>query len=200
MLLDMTANEVSAIIAHEVGHIKNKDSENKYDQIFIENLFENFVDHLTYKVTGFPGLVTIFLSVGVCNFIFNSFIGKANRRCEYLADMHSVAIMGSPKPLISALKKLESNIPSDISSDEKQRVAEIQQLYHKSSFLQDISDCFKEVYRKFTRVEEVSTHPLTVDRIFNMQLYARSNSWYAPIVRFFGIEEVFQIPKLLSID
>eukprot|EP01036_Dinobryon_divergens_P028251 gene28251-37167_t len=200
ILQAMNNDEVSAIIAHEAGHIKNHDMRKSYSSLFISLFTSRLIDLLTSTIPGFPRLATQFFTYGICKLFFSKFFGKANRRSEFLADMHSAKIMGSPQPLISALKKIDSNYRGNAATpEEEQMTKEISQLYGKRGrwfILSDIADSIEQTLDVINAAEDIPTHPLTKDRIASLQLYARSNAWYAPVVRLMGMEKAFGIPKL----
>ena len=198
---DMSSDEVSAIIAHEAGHVKNKDTTKSIWANFVDLFSHRLIKLLLSPIPGLPGFATRLVFSGICQLFLAKFFGKANRRIEFLADMHSVEIMGSPEPLISALQKIDKDCMK-CTPDEAQTVKEISQLYGRRGMkllLQDIGDSVWESLRVINSMHDIPTHPLTRHRILNLKLYAqsrsRSDKWYAPIVKLLGLESAFGIPK-----
>ena len=185
ILLEMTDDEVSSIIAHEAGHLKNQDAKCGSREVFTESFSGCLTYGLTESISGIPGFVIkLFLSLEICSNILGKMVWKGSRRSEFLADEHSASIMGSSQPLISALEKMKASIRDTTTAQD-------QQLYrkHKHSFLQDVLDRKDESSRVQKLAEQIAAHQLIRDRIFNLENYARSNAWYTPVVRFLGMEE-----------
>eukprot|EP01036_Dinobryon_divergens_P028254 gene28254-37170_t len=160
----MTDDEVSSIIAHEAGHLKNQDAKCGSREVLTESFSE------------------------ICSNILGKMVWKGSRSSEFLADEHSASIMGSSQPLISALEKMDIPFKASIRDT---TTAQDQQLYrkHKHSFLQDVLDRKDESSRVQKLAEQIAAHQLIRDRIFNLENYARSNAWYTPVVRLLGMEE-----------
>ena len=108
--------------------------------------------------------------------------------------------MESPQPLISALQRIDSNHNGAALTPEDEQIAkEIGQLYRKRGrlfVLSDIADSIGQTLEAIIVSRDIPSHPSTKDRIANLQLYARSTAWYAPLVRLMGMEKAFGILKL----
>ncbi|MFD1676178.1 M48 family metalloprotease [Alicyclobacillus fodiniaquatilis] len=131
--LDMLDDhELQAVLAHEVTHLQRRDS--LFDGwwialtglvIFISAISVSFgiaalqsrsTDH-DDKEGGSGAVLGIFLIVGgfvfgiVAILIIQLLLHHIMRRCEYRADEGAVFLIGSAKPLIRALRKLEFSEP-----------------------------------------------------------------------------------------
>ena len=129
ILLDMTTDEVSAIIAHEAGHIKHRDHKGKSRILLVTYFVDGLIALSMVDATCITAFTIRFFSSGICQHILNKFAENGNCRCQFLADMHSAVTMGSPQPLISALKKMEAKFYSDAAThaEEKLKLKQQQQ-------------------------------------------------------------------------
>ena len=167
LLSALQKDEISAVIAHEVGHMKNQDVLKNIGWIVgssvLNSLFKNlYIDYLVIRM-----------------------FGKQSRKNEFLADIHSARILQSPYPMISALKKIAKlNGPNkDVSVDE------IVDVYVKRPFFHNIVNSINELFKILIIPE---THPSTEDRIVNLQVYAHmtnknSASVTTRVVNFFRL-------------
>jgi heat shock protein HtpX len=121
LLTSMTHDEVEAVLAHEVSHIANGDM---VTLTLIQGVVNTFVIFLArvvaYVVDGFlrrndeessgPGLA-YGITAMVCEVLFGilaSVIVMAfSRQREYRADRGAARIMGTPRPMIDALRRLD---------------------------------------------------------------------------------------------
>ena len=156
LLSNLDKSEINAIIAHEVGHMKNQDSNKSYRWLFGDCFLSNLCNSLYVR-----GLSVLMW-------------GKRSRRSEFLADIHSANLLQSPYPLISALKKLDllNGQCDKLSEDEKRRRDEIVHVYEKRPLFDDLKDCVGEILSIFHKLSNVDTHPSTEDRISNLEAYA----------------------------
>jgi len=132
----LSDEELQAVMAHEVGHILNKD-------ILISTAMAASVmvmaltGWLLMRVAPWTGgrrssssesssggiAILVFLVVGGVMYIFGRLLGSVlqafvSRQREYVADTTSARIMGSGEPLISALRKVTGypSIGSDVAA------------------------------------------------------------------------------------
>lgn len=117
LLESMTREEVEAVLGHEIGHIANGDMVtltliqgilNTF-VIFLARVVGYFVDKVIFKTergTG-PGYM---ITVIVCEILFgiaaSLIVAWFSRKREFRADAASSALMGSPRAMINALRRL----------------------------------------------------------------------------------------------
>jgi len=118
LLASHTRDEILAILAHEIGHWKKRHILKQL--IFLELIslgllyFFSLLLHwpLLYVTFGFPepvtyaGLLLIGILAGPLFFFLKPFSSAALRRFERQADDYSRRLLGTPTPLVSALKRL----------------------------------------------------------------------------------------------
>jgi heat shock protein HtpX len=122
LLTSMTHEEVKAVLAHEVSHIANGDM---VTLTLIQGVVNTFVIFLArvvaYVVDGFlrrndeqssgPGLA-YGITAMVCEVLFgilaSVIVMYFSRQREYRADRGAAQIMGSPRPMIAALHRLDN--------------------------------------------------------------------------------------------
>lgn len=134
LLTGYTKEEILAILAHEVGHYKNKDTWRLMATGSLLALVGFFVaNHCLIWMTGFLGL-EIFDVAAAPAFIFSLFVfslismpfsNMHSRRREFAADAHAVKTMGSSDALISAFEKL-----ADQNLSNKEPAAWVEFLLH----------------------------------------------------------------------
>lgn len=128
-LLDsMTKQEVEAVLAHEVAHIANGDMVtltliqgvvNTF-VIFLARVVGYFVDQMLRKNddanTG-PG-IGYMVTVVVCEILFgilaSIIVMYFSRQREFRADQGATEILGTPLPMIAALRRLGGVTPSEL--------------------------------------------------------------------------------------
>jgi heat shock protein HtpX len=120
-LLDsMTHEEIEAVLAHEVAHIANGDMVtltliqgvvNTF-VIFLARVVAYFVDQFVRRdeqESSGPGIAFTVTAV-ICDLVFgllaSIIVAWFSRRREYRADRGSADILGSPRPMIAALRRL----------------------------------------------------------------------------------------------
>jgi heat shock protein HtpX len=122
LLTSMTHDEVEAVLAHEVSHIANGDM---VTLTLIQGVVNTFVIFLArvvaYVVDGFlrrgdeqssgPGLA-YGITAMVCELLFGILASVIvmffSRQREYRADRGAAQILGTPRPMIAALRRLDS--------------------------------------------------------------------------------------------
>lgn len=123
LLDDYTEDEILAILAHEVGHYKNRDMTRL---IVVGSTVATAGFYVTHRVLGY--LVGAFGFAGVddigafpllvfCLLLFSLLTmplsNAYSRRREFAADAYAVQAMGGPDPLAGALEKLADQNLSD---------------------------------------------------------------------------------------
>ncbi len=122
LLESMTREEVEAVIGHEVAHVANGDMVtltliqgvvNTF-VIFLARVVGYFVDKVVFKTergVG-PGFM---ITVIVCEIVFgiaaSIVVAWFSRQREFRADAGSSAMMGSPRSMIAALRRLGGQEP-----------------------------------------------------------------------------------------
>jgi heat shock protein HtpX len=117
LLQSMSREEVEAVLGHEVAHVANGDM---VTLTLIQGVVNTFVVFLA-RVVGYvvdraifrtergvgPGY---FITVFVCEIVFailaSIIVAWFSRRREFRADAGSASLMGSPRPMIGALRRL----------------------------------------------------------------------------------------------
>jgi heat shock protein HtpX len=123
LLQSMNRQEVEAVLGHEIGHVANGDMVtltliqgvlNTF-VIFLSRIVGTFVDKAIFKTergTG-PGY---FITVIVCQILLgvvaSMIVAWFSRRREFRADAASAGLLGSPLPMMNALKRLGSIEPT----------------------------------------------------------------------------------------
>lgn len=128
LLQSMTHDEVEAVLAHEVAHVANGDM---VTLTLIQGVVNTFVIFLArvvaYAVDQFlrrdgdeargPGIAFTITSV-VCDLLFglvaSVIVAWFSRKREYRADRGAAQIMGTPRPMIAALQRLNGIAHADL--------------------------------------------------------------------------------------
>ena len=160
----MDNNELSGVIAHELGHIKHRD-------ILISTIAATFAGAISYIITILPyfqnnsrnnrrnnpvGTLLIALLAPMAASIIQMSI---SRKREYMADRAGAEFSGNPLYLRNALKKLEYYSHNLSMSKENPATAHMFIINPLSSL-----DKLKNLF---------STHPSTEDRIRELEKMAR---------------------------
>src|SRR5262245_47969680 len=117
LLQSMTRDEVDAVIGHEVSHVANGDMVtltliqgvvNTF-VIFFARVVGYFVDKTVFKTERGVG-PGYFITVVVCEIVFgilaSIIVAWFSRQREFRADAGSAALLGSPRSMIAALRRL----------------------------------------------------------------------------------------------
>ncbi|NUA28991.1 protease HtpX [Cupriavidus basilensis] len=120
LLQTMSHDEVEAVLAHEVAHIANGDMVtltliqgvvNTF-VIFLARVVGYFVDSMLRKndeESSGPG-IGYMITVVVCEIVFgilaSIIVATFSRHREYRADAGAAKLMGSPTPMVAALRRL----------------------------------------------------------------------------------------------
>jgi len=127
----MSRDEIEAVLAHEVAHIKNGDM---VTLTLIQGVVNTFVFFLARVVGyvvehasrrndseseqthggGFGYMVTVFICELVFGLLASLVVMFFSRQREFRADAGAASLLGSPKPMIAALKKLQSQNTGDL--------------------------------------------------------------------------------------
>jgi heat shock protein HtpX len=117
LLESMTRDEVEAVLGHEIAHVANGDMVtltliqgvvNTF-VIFFARVVGYFVDKAVFRTergTG-PGF---YITVFVCEILFgilaSMIVAWFSRQREFRADAGSAGLLGTPRPMVSALRRL----------------------------------------------------------------------------------------------
>lgn len=135
LLSGYSQEEILAILAHEVGHYKNRDVLRLMFTGSVLALIGFYISHLCLtQLSGLLGFATIYDIGAAPLFIFSLFIfslvsmpfaNMHSRRREFAADTYAIEKMGSPDALVSAFEKL-----ADQNLSHKEPAAWIEFLMH----------------------------------------------------------------------
>jgi len=130
LLQSMNRQEVEAVLGHEIGHVANGDMVtltliqgvlNTF-VVFLSRIVGSIVDKAIFKTergTG-PGY---FITVIVCQILLgilaSMIVAWFSRRREFRADAASAGLLGSPSPMVSALKRLGGIEPTALPESMK---------------------------------------------------------------------------------
>jgi heat shock protein HtpX len=125
LLQSMNKDEVEAVLGHEVAHVANGDMVtltliqgvvNTF-VVFFARIVGSIVDKTVFRTergTG-PGY---FITVIVCEIVFgvlaSMIVAYFSRRREFRADAGAAAYLGSPQPMVNALKRLGGVEPGEL--------------------------------------------------------------------------------------
>jgi heat shock protein HtpX len=133
LLQSMTHEEIESVLAHEVAHIANGDM---VTLTLIQGVVNTFVVFLArvvaYAVDSFirrdeessgPGIAFYVTSI-VCDLLFgllaSIIVAWFSRQREFRADRGSAQIMGTPRPMIAALRRLggleQGDLPKNMAA------------------------------------------------------------------------------------
>jgi heat shock protein HtpX len=117
LLQSMTRDEVEAVLGHEIGHVANGDM---VTLTLIQGVVNTFVVFLS-RVVGYIVDRTVFktergvgpgymITVFVCQIVFgiaaSVIVAWFSRWREFRADAASAGLLGTPRPMIGALRRL----------------------------------------------------------------------------------------------
>jgi heat shock protein HtpX len=117
LLQSMTREEVEAVLGHEIGHVANGDMVtlaliqgvvNTF-VVFLARVVGYFVDKMVFRTERGFGM-GYYVTVMVCEIVFgilaSAIVMWFSRRREFRADAASAGLLGSPRPMMSALARL----------------------------------------------------------------------------------------------
>ncbi len=193
--------EQKAVIAHEIGHIVNKDFiVMTIAATLLQVLYEihhNFMKHRRSSRNGKNDLTPIIGAIAYVFYMIGSYlILYLSRTREYLADRFSAEATGNPDALSMALVKIAYGIASEVDTASTQRLlasTRVMGIYDfkaaqslgttfkivmnktQGHAAEDISKVFLfDIYSPWAAVLEIhSTHPLTGKRIRALSNYAK---------------------------
>ena len=186
LLSNMPKEEVEAVLAHEIGHLKHRDVTAMLAVSFIPILIYYLGRHLMFMSAfgyGYSGrdrdqTPALLLLVGIvlvlAGIIFQFLVKHFNRLREYYADAHSANTLNNPRPLQRALARLDLMYKA-FKGRMKQRTDNnfISMLFIYNYFVDffydydEIDSYVEELKNKKTSwlIELLSTHPPIPKRI-----------------------------------
>jgi heat shock protein HtpX len=117
LLESMTRDEVEAVLGHEVAHVANGDMVtltliqgvvNTF-VVFLARVVGYFVDKAVFRTERGVGpgfMITVFVCEIVFGILASIIVAWFSRQREFRADAGSAALVGSPRPMIGALRRL----------------------------------------------------------------------------------------------
>jgi heat shock protein HtpX len=116
LLESMTRDEVEAVLGHEVAHVANGDMVtltliqgvvNTF-VIFFARVVGYFVDKAIFRSerTGPGFMITVFVCEIVFGILASMVVAWFSRQREFRADAGSAGLLGTPRPMVSALRRL----------------------------------------------------------------------------------------------
>jgi heat shock protein HtpX len=132
LLLNMTREEVEAVLGHEIAHIANGDM---VTMTLLQGVVNTFVVFLS-RVVGYavdralarnsdegPGIgytVAVLVSQVVFGILASMIVAWFSRQREFRADAGSAKLLGSPQPMMHALSRLggmqSSHLPQSVAA------------------------------------------------------------------------------------
>jgi heat shock protein HtpX len=125
LLQSMNKEEVEAVLGHEVAHVANGDMVtltliqgvvNTF-VIFLSRIIGSIVDRAVFKSErgNGPGyFITVIVLQIVLGFLASMIVAWFSRRREFRADAGSAAYLGSPSPMVNALRRLGGVEPGQL--------------------------------------------------------------------------------------
>ena len=125
LLQSMTREEVEAVLAHEVAHVANGDM---VTMTLIQGVVNTFVVFIA-RVVGFvvdravfktergvgPGyMVTVIVCEIVFGILASIIVAWFSRQREFRADAGAASYLGTPRPMVSALRRLGGLEPGEL--------------------------------------------------------------------------------------
>ena len=159
----MTENELKAVLAHEIGHIANRDCITAAHIIAINagffTIFRIGLNMLTSnsnsKDNGKAKGAFVVIGLGLASVVIGTLFRYAiSREREFAADTCSVALTGSSKYLASALKKIEQQGEDKIKNSVLHNTAHA--LSYSHSYINNPTDGFAYLFSSHPPVKNVS--------------------------------------------
>jgi heat shock protein HtpX len=117
LLESMTRDEVEAVLGHEMAHVANGDMVtltliqgvvNTF-VVFFARVVGYFVDRVVFRTERGIG-IGYYMTVFACEILFgilaSIIVAWFSRQREYRADAGSATLLGTPRPMVSALRRL----------------------------------------------------------------------------------------------
>ena len=132
LLLNMTRDEVEAVLGHEIAHVANGDM---ITMTLLQGVVNTFVVFLS-RVVGYavdralarnndegPGIgytVAVLVSQIVFGILASMIVAWFSRHREFRADAGSASLLGNPQPMVQALRRLggmqASHLPQSVAA------------------------------------------------------------------------------------
>ena len=117
LLQSMNREEVEAVLGHEIGHVANGDMVtmtliqgvlNTF-VVFLSRIVGTIVDKTIFRTehgTGPGYFITVIVTQILLGVLASMIVAWYSRRREFRADAASASLLGSPNPMVGALKRL----------------------------------------------------------------------------------------------
>lgn len=129
LMQSMSREQVRAVLAHEVGHIQNGDM---VTLTLVQGVVNTFVLAIA-RIVGYvvdrvvlkneddaPGVgyvaTTVVLDI-VLGVLASIVVARVSRQREFRADAQAASLMGTPEPMIAALRALQGMTPGALAKD-----------------------------------------------------------------------------------
>lgn len=186
LLASMPREEVRAVLAHEVGHLKHRDvawilalslipvAVYYMGRALIWASLEDLEEERGDEERNPLLLLAVGAALVAAGVLFKFLVAHFNRLREYYADAHSALTLGSPRPLQRALARIHLALTHDPRAAEEVHSATITQLFIvaplvelSGGFLYDIDAIVEALKNEETSpVQELfSTHPPVPKRL-----------------------------------
>ena len=115
LLESMTREEVEAVLGHEIGHVANGDMVTLALLQGVVNTFVVFFARIVGSVvdgmrgdrgTGIGYYATVFICEILFGIVASVIVAWFSRQGEFRADAASAGLLGTPRPMVSALRRL----------------------------------------------------------------------------------------------
>jgi heat shock protein HtpX len=125
LLQSMSREEVEAVLGHEIGHVANGDMVtltliqgvlNTF-VFFLSRVIGALVDRMVFKSERGQGpgfFVTVMVLQLVLGFFASMIVAWFSRQREFRADAASASLLGSPGPMMAALRRLGGLVPGEL--------------------------------------------------------------------------------------
>lgn len=165
----LSRDELQAVVAHELTHIRNNDIKLTLFATVLANIMLLIVDVLfrgilysrNRKIDGRIMIIVVILRV-VFPLVSYSLLMYLSRTREYMADAGAVELMRTNQPMINALKKISGDYEDNEAEITIPKTDEIR----RAAYIFNI-DSIKKYRSKISSM--FSTHPKTQDHINELQ-------------------------------
>lgn len=175
LLQRLNKQEVEAVIAHEIGHIKHNDVViMTIASVIPVLLYYIAIMFLSGKDDERPNPIAVFVGAIIARFIGELVVLWLSRQREYYADAHSAYIMKDPMPLARALVKITYDIPKSGTNEALSTLYVAEHGFVSPSLVQAVSKNSPEALLSAIEKEPdqpfelISTHPSLKKRIKNL--------------------------------
>jgi heat shock protein HtpX len=124
LLQSMTREEIEAVLGHEMGHVANGDMVTLTliqgvvnTRVFLSRVLGYIVDQAVFRTERGTGPV-YYITVIACQIVFgiaaSVIVAWFSRQREFRADAASAGLLGTPRPMVAALRRLGGMHPGEL--------------------------------------------------------------------------------------